>query len=81
MNPLNEDTDGDGVEDGYEYRSAKDLNDDEHQQPNTFLPYPGKRPYANPLFKDAGIDYDGDIADAAGGVSPLEPLRPRTLTR
>jgi hypothetical protein len=54
------DTDGDGVEDGYEYQSARDLNDDEHQQPNAYLPYPGKRPYPNPLWKDADVDYDGD---------------------
>ena len=26
----------------------------------TMLPYPGKRPYPNPLFADATIDYDGD---------------------
>ena len=55
------DTDGDGVEDGYEYQSAKDLNDDEYQgDPNQVLPYPGKRPYPNPLFADAEKDYDGD---------------------
>ena len=45
------DTDDDGVEDGYEYRSAHDLNDDENQQPNKYLAYPGKRPYPNPVFK------------------------------
>jgi hypothetical protein len=55
------DTDGDAVEDGYEYQSAKDLNDDEYQaDPNQVAPYPGKRPYPNPLFADAGVDYDGD---------------------
>ena len=54
------DTDGDGVEDGYEYRSARDLNDDEHQQPNIFVAYPHKMPYPNPGFADGGIDYDGD---------------------
>ena len=48
-NPCNLDTDGDGVDDGFEYQSAKDLNDDEYQNPNQFLPYPGKRPYPNPL--------------------------------
>ena len=58
--PCAADTDGDGVEDGYEYQSARDLNDDEDQTPNDYLPYPGKRPYPNPLFKDAGVDYDGD---------------------
>jgi hypothetical protein len=59
-NPCAVDTDGDGVEDGFEYQSAKDLNDDEHQDPNSILPYPGKRPYPNPLFADANVDYDGD---------------------
>jgi hypothetical protein len=59
-NPCAGDTDGDGVEDGFEYQSAKDLNDDEHQDPNAILPYPGKRPYPNPLFTDASVDYDGD---------------------
>ncbi len=54
------DTDGDGVSDAYEYKSAVDLNDDEYQQPNTSLPYPGARPYPNPLNQDAGVDYDGD---------------------
>ena len=58
--PCNSDSDGDGVQDGYEFKSAQDLNDDEYQQPNTYLPYPGKRPYPNPLFADAGVDYDGD---------------------
>src|SRR5215218_6046486 len=45
-NPCALDSDGDGVEDGYEYQSARDLNDDEYQgDPNEVLPYPGKRPY------------------------------------
>ena len=56
------DTDGDGVSDGYEHQSASDLNDDEHQEPNVYLPYPGKRPYPNALDpSDAGIDHDGDV--------------------
>ena len=60
------DTDGDGVEDGYEYQSAKDLNDDEYQgDPNQVLPYPGKRPYPNPLYQDAKLDYDGDVLTLA----------------
>jgi hypothetical protein len=55
------DTDEDGVEDGYEYQSARDLNDDEHQNPNHYLPYPAKRPYPNSLDgTDAGTDHDGD---------------------
>jgi hypothetical protein len=61
MNTCSNDSDGDGVEDGYEYQSARDLNDDEYQSPNTYLPYPGKKPYANPLDKtDANTDHDGD---------------------
>src|SRR5215216_4591275 len=60
-NPCALDSDGDGVEDGYEYQSARDLNDDEYQgDPNQVLPFPGKRPYPNPLFADADKDYDGD---------------------
>ena len=55
------DTDQDGLEDGFEYQSALDLNDDEDQEANTSLPYPGKRPYPNPLDpSDTGKDYDGD---------------------
>lgn len=58
------DTDGDGAGDGYEYASARDLNDDEYQNPNAFLPYPAKRPYPNPLDgTDAGVDHDGDSLD------------------
>src|SRR5215211_2379226 len=59
--PCLRDTDGDGVEDGYEYQSAKDLNNDEQQLANTSLPYPGKRPYPNALDpSDAGTDFDRD---------------------
>ncbi|HEV3375858.1 MAG TPA: hypothetical protein VG126_01105 [Thermoleophilaceae bacterium] len=59
--PCKVDTDLDGVQDGYEYKSAVDLNNDEYQEPNQSLPYPGKRPYPNPLDpSDAGTDYDGD---------------------
>lgn len=61
LDPCNPDTDGDGVTDGYEYQSARDLNDGEHQNPNKYLPYPGKRPYPNPLdATDANTDHDGD---------------------
>jgi IPT/TIG domain len=55
--PCDPDSDGDGAEDGYEYQSAKDLND---QTGSGTVPYPGKKPYPNPLFIDAGTDYDGD---------------------
>jgi hypothetical protein len=60
LDACNPDSDGDGVPDGYEYKSALDLNDDEYQQANRNLPYPGQRPYPNPLFKDDNVDYDGD---------------------
>jgi hypothetical protein len=61
LDECNVDSDRDGVEDGYEYQSAKDLNDDEDQAANRYLPYPGTKPYPNPLDKtDADIDHDGD---------------------
>jgi hypothetical protein len=60
------DTDGDGVRDGYEYKSAVDLNNDDYQEPNQSLPYPGKRPYPNPLDpSDANTDFDGDSLQLA----------------
>jgi hypothetical protein len=47
------DSDGDTLSDFWEYESALDLN-------LRALPYPGKRPYPNPLFQDMNVDYDGD---------------------
>jgi hypothetical protein len=47
------DTDGDTLSDFWEYESALDLN-------LRALPYPGKRPYPNPLDPDLNVDYDGD---------------------
>lgn len=48
------DSDADGIEDGWEYHSAKDLN-------VKAVPYPAKRPYPNPLdASDRNIDFDGD---------------------
>ncbi|HWH44850.1 MAG TPA: hypothetical protein VNT32_08965 [Thermoleophilaceae bacterium] len=59
MNPCGVDSDGDGLEDGWEYWSARDLN-------RRAAPYPAKRPYANPLDpSDANIDFDGDTLSAA----------------
>jgi hypothetical protein len=53
-NPCAKDSDGDGLEDGYEYWSARDLN-------NNAVPYPGKKPYPNPLDGgDGGVDFDQD---------------------
>ena len=52
--PCNVDSDGDGMVDGYEYDSALDLN-------GRALPYPGKRPWPNPLDpSDGNSDFDGD---------------------
>lgn len=57
-NPCLRDSDGDGVEDGYEVQSAIDLN---HYPATPPLPYPGKRPYPNALDpSDSKFDYDGD---------------------
>lgn len=68
------DTDGDGLEDGWEYKSAFDLN--RHSCPSSEYPvactaiplakYPVKKPYPNPLdASDAGTDHDGDWLNAA----------------
>lgn len=52
--PCLADSDGDAIPDGYEYESAIDYN-------SRALPYPGKRPYPNPLDpSDRDTDYDGD---------------------
>jgi hypothetical protein len=59
--PCVADTDGDGVTDGYEYASAVDLNNDDYRNPTQSLPYPGTRPYPNPLSnEDLNLDHDGD---------------------
>jgi hypothetical protein len=60
--PCKPDTDGDSVSDGYEWQSAKDMNDTTpFNVPNAALPYPGKKPWPNPLDPtDRGIDHDGD---------------------
>jgi hypothetical protein len=52
--PCLADSDGDKIPDGYEYEAALDYN-------TRALPYPGKRPYPNPLDpSDRFTDYDGD---------------------
>jgi hypothetical protein len=60
--PCKADTDGDGVSDGYEWQSAKDMNDTTpFNTPDAALPYPGKKPWPNPLDpSDKGTDHDGD---------------------
>jgi hypothetical protein len=60
LDPCAADTDLDGVGDGYEYQSALDLNRTVLFGVRPPTPYPGKRPYPNPLFADANVDYDGD---------------------
>lgn len=52
--PCRADSDGEGIPDGYEYEAALDYN-------SRALPYPGKRPYPNPLDPtDRDTDYDSD---------------------
>jgi hypothetical protein len=60
LDPCAADTDLDGVEDGYEWFSALDLNRTVLFGERPPTPYPAKRPYPNPLFADAEIDYDGE---------------------
>jgi hypothetical protein len=67
LDPCNSDTDGDGMQDGWEYRSAIDLNNAGCGVPAyptpcaPATPYPFKVSYPNPLDgTDAGVDYDGD---------------------
>ncbi len=58
--PCKADSDGDGVSDGYEYQSALDLNRTAGSSTIPW-PYPGKRPYPNPLdASDPNVDFDGD---------------------
>src|SRR6478736_3915248 len=47
VNPCNSDSDDDGMVDGYEYEAARDLNS--HDAGASGRPYPGKRPWPNPL--------------------------------
>src|SRR3954470_23630093 len=60
LDPCLADSDKDGVPDGFEYYSAQDLNSTVLFGTGPLLPYPGKKPYPNPLNQDQDIDYDGD---------------------
>jgi hypothetical protein len=54
IDPCRGDTDTDGMADGWEYQSALDLN-------SRAFPYPGKKPWPNPLDPtDLNSDFDGD---------------------
>jgi hypothetical protein len=54
VDPCIGDTDGDGMGDGWEYYSALQLN-------GASIPYPGTKPWPNPLdSSDATYDFDGD---------------------
>jgi hypothetical protein len=72
--PCLADTDDDHMSDGWEYYSAKDLN-------VKAVPYPGKRPYPNPLDPSDGgagqaspYDFDGD------GLTTREEYRAWVIT-
>lgn len=65
------DTDGDTMDDAWEYKSAFDLNqrscpDVEYPVPcAAAIPYPGKYGYPNPRNgDDANLDHDGDVMTA-----------------
>jgi hypothetical protein len=60
LDPCLADSDKDGVPDGFEYYSAQDLNSTVLFGTGPLLPYPGKKPYPNPLNQDQDTDYDGD---------------------
>ena len=74
VDPCTADSDRDGMIDGYEFYSAKDLN-------GAALPYPGRRPWPNPLDStDGQYDFDGDgltlfeeykLWKGVGGALPL----------
>ena len=59
VDPCVADSDGDGLLDGYEYDSALELNS--HDAGVSGKPYPGHRPWPNPLDPtDTNDDFDGD---------------------
>ena len=61
LDPCKADSDGDGIEDGYEHASAQNLNDNEYHTTTGNVPYPAKLPYPNALdATDGDTDHDGD---------------------
>jgi len=83
---CNADSDGDGMEDGWEYQSAKDLNREScpaAEYPTAcpgVKPYPVRKPYQNPLFADASSDYDGDYLSALWEYTAWKKHGVRSLT-
>ena len=73
------DTDDDGVEDGYEYQSARDLNDDEDQNPNAVHPVPAQdvRTRTRSTARTP-TPITTATPDADGGVQALEVHGPAT---
>lgn len=66
--PCDADSDSDAVNDTFEYESALDLN-------SRAVPYPGKRPYPNPLDgSDGNLDFDQD------GLTQIEEYRAWVFT-
>jgi hypothetical protein len=64
---CNVDSDGDGMEDGWEYQSALQLNNrscpvstNDYPTPCPALPDPKKHHLTDPTTPDANVDYDGD---------------------
>ena len=74
LGPCDADSDDDGMTDDFEYQSAIDLNNGAGT-----LPYPGKRPYPNPLYGDAVTDYDGDGLTAAQEYALWRYVGPNSL--
>ena len=54
LDPCVGDTDGDGVEDGFEYQSAIDLNNDDYQPPNNVTAVPGQGAVPEPALQGRG---------------------------
>jgi hypothetical protein len=83
--PCNADTDADGMQDGWEYQSAKDFNREScpaaaYPTPCAGLKlYPVKRPYTNPLYPDSNEDYDGDYLPAGLEYRMWKAHTPNTL--
>src|SRR3712207_1678150 len=77
-----------GMEEGWESQSARDLNATScPPQPPALdyptpcvaaKPYPGKKPYTNPLNPDQNVDYDGDNLPAGWEFQAWKQHKDRT---